>query len=359
MPTTVSVPARAKVYASQYVNPDPAQLPADPQAVFWGQAYHARVIPNSGSGALHQGIPADATTRSSIAMWDPAAQGQSFARAGTEPPWPQSTLENVSWTWNVAYTWDLAAIQAAYGVRLDSTATVTFTLIRSFIESLLFTPGPMTPMLLMWGRRLREPEHGAAPDSGASYGGTPLYYPSTNAWRDPGTTTASTLMGWSATDADVTSPSTYFPGWSTLMDYGNGVPGQVPRIPKLPIAPLGGTYLDPTIGDPFQPAGVVDASVPGDVSVGVVPGAAAYEGRWLMLWVGFQTDQTAVYGGDYSHRTYGFVDLSLTATLTFDAGRRVAPPLWQRQRIGVVDAPEQWTSGLVTPQSSPWQGGIL
>lgn len=34
------------------------------------------------------------------------------------------------------------------------------------------------------------------------------------------------------------------------------------------------------------------------------------------------------------------------------------PPLWQRGRIGVLDSPDQWTSGLVTPQSSPWQGGM-
>jgi hypothetical protein len=35
------------------------------------------------------------------------------------------------------------------------------------------------------------------------------------------------------------------------------------------------------------------------------------------------------------------------------------PPLWQRQRIGVMDSPEQYATGLVTPQSSPWQGGTL
>lgn len=35
------------------------------------------------------------------------------------------------------------------------------------------------------------------------------------------------------------------------------------------------------------------------------------------------------------------------------------PPLWQRQRIGVMDSSEQFSSGLLTPQSSPWQGGML
>jgi hypothetical protein len=35
------------------------------------------------------------------------------------------------------------------------------------------------------------------------------------------------------------------------------------------------------------------------------------------------------------------------------------PPLWQRQRIGVTDSSEQYSTGLVTPQSSPWQGGTL
>jgi hypothetical protein len=362
--TTIDVPARAKVYACQYVVHNPTTLPADPQAVFWGQAYHAMVIKAVGSGALTTWIPSDATTHSNVALWDPAAEGQSVARAGTETPWfPQSPsppqTDRLGWVWNVAYTWDLAAIEAAYGA-LPSAATVRFTILNAIKETTFSSqPGPLTPLMLMWGRRLREPEHDAAPSGTGTYAGETLYYPSSNAWRDPGSTTATTPDAWAASDADVASPSSYFPGWSTLMDYGNGVPGQVPMIPKLPVAPLGGTYLDPGITDPFQLIGSVPSTV-GDVTVSVDPAADAYAGRWLMLWVGFENDQVAVYGGDYSGgRNYGFADLSLTATLSFDGGRAYAPPLWQRQRIGVLDSPEQWTSGLVSPQSSPWQGGTL
>jgi hypothetical protein len=61
-------------------------------------------------------------------------------------------------------------------------------------------------------------------------------------------------------------------------------------------------------------------------------------------------------GGGYS-RLFGYRMSPIDLTIPLAAGQ--APPLWQRQRIGVVDAPEQWTSGLVTPQSSPWQGGTL
>jgi hypothetical protein len=72
---------------------------------------------------------------------------------------------------------------------------------------------------------------------------------------------------------------------------------------------------------------------------------------------------STVYRGGASQDRYAYVRMEMFTRInlrmrwygyTFGT-----PPLWQRQRIGVIDAPESFASGLLTPQSSPWQGGML
>jgi hypothetical protein len=193
---------------------------------------------------------------------------------------------------------------------------------------------------MMWGRHLVEPETAPAPDhttidtAGVSH--DTIYYAPSSAWRDPGSSTAASPTAWAPADADVASPSTYFPGWSTLMDYGNGVPGQVPRIPKLPIQPLGAYVGDSTVPDPFVFAGNFPGATVGAVQVPTLPLVDAQDGRWLMLWVGMERDYRNWYQGyppPDGIPGLGRVDVSVDAVLEYTVGSVVAPPLQQAARI--------------------------
>lgn len=72
---------------------------------------------------------------------------------------------------------------------------------------------------------------------------------------------------------------------------------------------------------------------------------------------------SGVYTGGPGANWYATVRLAMTTTYTIKQ-RWVrflpsTPPLHQVQRLGVLDSPEQFSSSLLTPQSSGWQGSML
>jgi hypothetical protein len=329
----VTVPARAKAYGCQGGNAQ-SDLNALLSPLFAGQAYHYRGGQQAEDPATY--IPNDSTTDTNIAMWDPAAEGQTSVRMGRAlfNNWfVGDGSESVSWTVNAAYAWDLDAIQAAYGpITPGRPATISFA-----VSDFLLDTADVGILRMMWGRHLVEPETAPAPDHTTVGGfGETIYYSPSSAWRDPGATTAASPSAWASSDADVASPSTYFPGWSTLMDYGNGVPGQVPRIPQLPIQPLGVYVDDGTVPDPFLFAGNYPGATVGAVTVSTLPLVDAQDGRWLMLWVGMERDYRNWYQGyppPDGIPGLGRVDLSVDAVLEYTVGSLVAPPLQQAARL--------------------------
>jgi hypothetical protein len=139
------------------------------------------------------------------------------------------------------------------------------------------------------------------------------------------------------TNAPVTQPIDEF-------DIANLRAGWVPSGVTVPDGDQWGIYREFIDYSPMWPTGVM----PGYDESGGIPPPDPGSAVWI--------------GGPAENRM-GLVRMSMVTRVNlrmrwtgFTFG---IPPLFQRQRIGALDAPESYASGLLTPWSSPWQGGML
>lgn len=242
--------------------------------------------------------------------------------------------EHESQLYMAVYSWDLDAIRAAYGITLEDAATVTIDVLYGQVMNSGESVAPLFAVIPVVLR--------AAVDAG-----TWLDHASGAVLPDP--TTATDWEG-------VTHP-----GIGELALAG---PAFDPRD-----TPAGG-WLWPAAADgysdPYGNAGTW--TFPLDLSVNA-GGPDGLPGRWVTLYVFGANVRVGISNeagpdGPSPDPTLGGSTrwaVGLNATLTVGAITEMlaAPPLWQGQRIGVADAPDQFARGLVSPQSSPWQGGML
>ncbi len=129
--------------------------------------------------------------------------------------------------------------------------------------------------------------------------------------------------------------------------YATEIVGDYVALPATRAGLTSGPVLtDPTLRRMLYPALAVD-----------VTAATPAFATTILTPTGATAGPTLTAHGGAWDPTYGRGQVN-SRFASWSSPPSLAPPLWQRQRIGVLDSPEQYASGLASPYSSPWQGGI-